>query len=99
MSSKLKMPPIPNDAGLVKAHAACPPLRSTHSGDVLPAPKHPQPESDLTLLRATIRALRPGQSFLWGKAQCHPYHAARQLGVKIVTRKISGAGFRIWRAV
>jgi hypothetical protein len=50
-----------------------------------------------------IAKLKVGDSFLV-PPDCHPvqmygscYNAAKRLGYKIVTRKISGTGWRIWR--
>ncbi len=47
-------------------------------------------------LRQTLSAMQPGQSFLWPENK-YVYLAARQVGVKIKTRKVDGCGYRVWR--
>lgn len=50
----------------------------------------------LAALRNALAAMKPGDSFMW---ECNkaPFDAARQLNVKISTRKINGEGYRVWR--
>lgn len=50
----------------------------------------------LAALRNAMQAMKPGDSFMW---ECNkaPYDAARQLKLKISTRKINGEGWRVWR--
>lgn len=47
-------------------------------------------------LRAALRSMKVGDSFLWDNNR-HPYLAAIQTRTRIRTSKESGVGFRVWR--
>lgn len=50
---------------------------------------------NLAQLRATLKQLKPKQSFIWGNNH-EPYRAAYQIGAKIKTEKLNGGGYRVW---
>ena len=52
--------------------------------------------SQLGALRAAIKQMRSGQSFVWHDNR-HPYKAAQQVNATIKTVKLNGQGYRIWR--
>jgi hypothetical protein len=47
-------------------------------------------------LRETIRRMKIGESFVWHENK-HPYACADQVKCKIITRKIDGNGYRVWK--
>ena len=54
--------------------------------------------SEMQALREAIGSLKPDDSFVYdGNWKAHPYRAARQLGLKIVSRRDEKGGVRIWR--
>ena len=48
-------------------------------------------------LRKALLKMKPGESFKWALHYKAPYDAAKQLKIKIATRKINGEGYRVWR--
>lgn len=59
----------------------------------------PMPKWKAKEIRATFKAMRKGDSFLWENyARRHfLYRLAAECGAKIVTLKINGQGCRVWR--
>lgn len=59
----------------------------------------PAPGGQISQLRLTIRAMNPGQSFMveTEKERDAALAAGQRDGLTIVTRKINGSGFRIWK--
>jgi len=53
-------------------------------------------DGKLAALRTALKAMKAGDSFVW---ECNkaPFDAARQLKMKITTRKVNGEGYRVWR--
>ena len=51
---------------------------------------------NLTAVRGALEGMKVGDSFMWGSNKC-AFLAAKQLGVKITTRKVDGEGYRVWR--
>lgn len=55
---------------------------------------------ELAALRRTLILLNEDQSFVWPRLSTSPYKAAKQLGFKIITRKVmikNNKGLRIWK--
>lgn len=50
----------------------------------------------LSAIRSALQAMKPGDSFIWEDHKA-PYDAAKQLNIKITTRKVNGEGYRVWR--
>lgn len=53
--------------------------------------------STLGLIRRTLCSMRKGDSFVWPNDNKLLFDAARQTKIKITTRKLNGAGYRVWR--
>lgn len=53
-------------------------------------------DGTLHKLRTVFATMQIGDSFLWPTSK-PLFDAARQTKVKITTRKINGAGIRVWR--
>lgn len=58
---------------------------------------HQIPDSEVGRLRRVMSAMTCGDSFLYKGHPHSPYCAARGVGIKITTRKVSGEGVRVWR--
>lgn len=50
----------------------------------------------LASLRLAFSKMRVGEHFDWGGHPTDPYRAARSMGARIRTEKISGQGTRVW---
>lgn len=53
-------------------------------------------EGEFFELREVLRKMKVGESFRWHNSQ-NVYRAARQLNVKVISRKLNGSGYRIWK--
>jgi len=65
--------------------------------DIPIPPTRSNPESGLSRLRAIMRQLRVGESFVWPHGTSLPYEAAKTVGIRITKRKLDAKGWRIWR--
>ena len=64
----------------------------------IPLPKgHAATQGRQAELRDAYSRMVPGDSFLFPHAITHAYTAAKQVGVRITTRKLEKGGFRVWR--
>lgn len=65
----------------------------------VPLPKgHASTQGRMAQLREVYGRMAPGHSFVYDHANVtHAYLAAKQLGVKITSRKLEKGGFRVWR--
>lgn len=53
-------------------------------------------DGKLAALRNALGAMKVGDSFLWESNRVL-FEAAKQLNMKITTRKVNGHGYRVWR--
>ena len=62
----------------------------------IPIP-HQWPEGTVAeVLRNALRKMAVGDCFDWPSNK-EPYRAAKSLGMTVITRKINGSGYRVWR--
>jgi len=54
------------------------------------------PYSNQRILRQALKEMKYGDSFIVDYCQ-KAHHAAKCAGVKILTRKVNGEGFRVWK--
>lgn len=48
-------------------------------------------------LRTVLIRMKIGDSFMWEVDNRHVYEIAKELGVRIKTRKLASGGWRVWR--
>lgn len=66
-------------------------------GIEMPPPMRLAVRGQLAALRNALQSMKPGDSFMWNGKNTTAFRAAKQLDLRIGTRKVHSEGYRVWR--